>query len=112
MHIVFTTAVIVNALTITMFLIGFFYNFKQQPRHKAIYGYLIAGCVILYILMLSLILIYGFLKKHYLYSIILFLCIISHFIIGKLVKFETLKKYTIIQIMFYILSLTTVLSNF
>ena len=94
-----------------MLLIGLFHNFKQ-PKNKAIYGYLIAGCMLLYIIALSFALIYGFVGKHYLYSFVLFLCIISHFIIGKFVQYETLKKYTIAQIMCYIVSLITLLSNF
>lgn len=110
MHIVLISAIIVNILSIIMLLIGLFYNFKL-PKNKAIYGYLIAGCIFLYIITLSLALIYGFWGKHYLYSFILFLCIISHFIIGKLVKYETLKKYTTAQIMCYVLSLFTLLLN-
>ena len=64
------SAIIVNILSIIMFLIGLFYNFKQ-PKNKAIYGYLIAGCMLLYIITMSLALIYGFLGKHYLYSLVL-----------------------------------------
>ena len=111
MYIVLTSAIIVNILSIIMLPIGLFYNFKQ-PKNKAIYGYLIAGCIIMYITALSLALIYGVFKKHYLYSFVLFLCIISHFIIGKLVKYETLKKYTIIQTTCYVVSLITLLLNF
>ena len=111
MYIVLTSAIIVNILTILIFLAGLFYNFKQ-PKNKAMYGYLMVGGVILYIITLSTVLIYGFLGKHYLYSSILFLCIISHFIIGKLVKYETLKKYTTTQIMCYVVSLITLLLNF
>lgn len=111
MHIVLTLAIIANILSIIMLPIGLLYNFKQ-PKNKAIYGYLIAGCVLIYILTLSLALIYGFIKKHYLYSLVLFLCIISHFIIGKLVTYETLKKYTVVQIMCYFVSLITLLLNF
>ena len=111
MYIVLISAIIVNILSIIMLLTGLFYNFKQ-PKNKAVYGYLIAGCMLLYIVTLSLASIYGFFGKHYLYSFILFLCIISHFIIGKLVKYETLKKYTTVQIMCYIVSLVTLLLNF
>ena len=111
MYIVLISAIIVNILSILMLLIGLFYNFKQ-PKIKAVYGYLIAGCILLYIITLSLTLIYGLFEKHYLYSFVLFLCIISHFIIGKLVKYETLKIYTTIQIMCYIISLFTLLLNF
>jgi len=106
MYLVLISAIIVNILSIIMLPIGLFYNFKQ-PKNKAAYGYLITACMILYIITLSIALIYGFLEKHYLYSFVLFLCIISHFIIGKLVKYETLKKYTIVQILFYVISLIT-----
>ena len=109
MYIIF--AIIVNILSIIMLLIGLFYNFKQ-PKNKALYGYLIAGCMLLYIITLSLALIYDVFGKHYLYSFILFLCIMSHFVIGKLVKYETLKKYTTVQIMCYVVSLITLLLNF
>ena len=94
-----------------MLISGLFYNFKQ-PKNKAIFGYTITGCILLYIIVLGLALIYGFFGKHYLYSFVLFLCVISHFIIGKLVKYETLKKYTTVQIMCYVVSLTTLLLNF
>lgn len=108
MYIVLISAIIVNILSILILSIGLFYNFKQ-PKNKAVYGYLVTGCMLLYIIMIGLALVYGFLKKHYLYSIILFLCVISHFIIGKLVQHETLKKYTTAQIMFYAISLITLL---
>ena len=111
MYIVLISAIIVNIISIIMLLLGLFYNFKQ-PKNKAIYGYLIAGCMLLYIITISLASIYGLLGKHYLYCLILFLCVISHFIIGKFVKYETLKKYTIAQIMCYVVSLITLLLNF
>ena len=111
MYIILLSAVIANILSIIMLPVGLLYNFKQ-PKNKAVYGYVIAGCILLYIITLSMALIYGFFEKHYLYSLILFLCIISHFIIGKLVKYETLKKYTIAQVMCYIVSLITLLLNF
>ena len=111
MYIVLISAIIVNILSVIMLLIGLLYNFKQ-PKNKALYGYLLAGSMLLYIITISLALIYGFFKKHYLYSIVLFLCIISHFVIGQLVKHETLKKYTIVQIMCYIVSLFTLFTNF
>ena len=111
MYIVLNSAIIINILSIIMLLIGLFYEFKL-PKNKAMYGYLIVGCMILYIMTLSLALIYGFIKEDYLYSLVLFLCVISPFIIGKLVKYETLKKYTIAQIMCYVVSLITLLLKF
>lgn len=111
MYIVLLSAVIVNILSVILLPIGLIYNF-DQPKYKAVYGYLIAGCMLLYILMLGMALIYGLFVRHYLFSLVLFLCIISHFIIGKLVTYETLKKYTIAQVMCYIVSLITLLLNF
>ena len=111
MHITLILAIITNILSILILLIGLFYKFKQ-PKNKAMYGYAVVGSILLYIISLSITLIYEFLEKYYLCSFILFLCIISHFIIGKLIKYETLKKYTTIQIMCYIVSLITLLSNF
>ena len=111
MYIVLISAIIVNIISVIMLLLGLFHNFKQ-PKNKAIYGYLIAGCMLLYIITISLASIYGLFGKHYFYSLVLFLCVISHFIIGKLVKYETLKKYTIAQIMCYVVSLITMLMNF
>ena len=110
MYIVLLSAVIVNILPIIMLPIGLIYNFKQ-PKTKALYGYVIAGCMMLYILMLGLASIYGVFVKHYLFSLVLFMCIISHFIIGNLVTYETLKKYTIVQVMCYFVSLITLLLN-
>ncbi len=108
MHLVITLAAVANILSIIMLLIGLLYNFKQ-PKSKAVFGYFIAGSMILYLIVLSFITIYILLTNHYIRGIILLLCIISPFVIGKLVKFETLKKYTIIQIMCFIVSLLTLL---
>lgn len=103
---VLVSAIIINIISIITLLIGLFYSFKQ-PKNKAMYGYLIIGCMLLYIITMSFALLYGFFRKHYLYSLVLFLCVISHFIIGKFVKYETLKKYTTVQIMCYVISLIT-----
>lgn len=110
MHIVLTLAIIVNIISIIILLIGLLCTFKQ-PKNKAIYGYSITGCMIFYIITLGLVSIYGFLVKQYLSSLVLFLCIISPFVIGKLVKYETLKKYTIIQIICFMVSLLIILQN-
>ena len=108
MHIVLSLAIIINILFIIVLLTGLFYKFKQ-PKNKAVHGYLIAGCMISYILTLVLALIYGFLEKHFLHSFILFLCTISPFIIGKLVNYNSLKLYTIIQILSCLFSLIILL---
>lgn len=108
MHIITILAIIINILSIIVLLVGLLSRF-EQPKGKALYGYCIAGSLLMYILSLSLVIIFEFVTKHILHSFILLLCIISIFVIGKIVKYETLKKYTIIQIMCFVVSLVTML---
>lgn len=110
MHIVLP-AIIVNILAIIVLSMGLLYSF-EQPKIKAVYGYCVAGSMIMYIAIITIAAIYGLIVKHNLYSIILLLCAISPFIIGKLVKYETLKKYTIIQILCFVVSSAILLINF
>ncbi len=111
MYIVQIFAVIINILSIIVLLIGLFHDF-ERPKEKAVYGYCITASMIMYLIVLIFVGIYGLAIKHNLYYIILFLCVISPFVIGKLVKYETLKIYTTVQIMCYIVSLITLLLNF
>ena len=111
MRIVLALAIVINILFVISLLTGLFYNFKL-PKNKAMHGYLIVGFMLLYIITLSVALIYGFIKKHFLYSFILFLCIISPFIIGKLVNYNSLKLYTTIQIVSCLFSLIILLILF
>jgi len=111
MYIMTTLAVIVNIVAIVVLLIGLLYTFNQ-PKSKAIFGYIIAGSMIMYIMLLALVALFGLVINHNVFSFILFLCIISPFIIGKLVKYNTLKKYTIVQIICFIVSLVTMLLKF
>ena len=104
-------AIIVNILSIIILSVGIFYNF-ENPRGKAIYGYFVVGSMLLYIISLCFAVIYGLFMKHNFYSYILILCVISPFIIGKLVKYETLKKYTIAQVACFIVSLAILLLKF
>ena len=111
MRIVLLLAIIINILSIIVLSIGLFHKF-EHPKNKANYGYFIAGCMLMYILMLSFAAIYGLIIHHYLYCIVLFLCVISPFVIGKFVKHETLAKYTIAQIMCFIVSLIVLIQKF
>ena len=111
MYIIKQAAIIVNILAVISLLIGLFYTF-EQPKNKAIYGYCVAGSMIIYIIMLCIAGLYGLITNDNLYSLVLFLCAISPFVIGKFVKYETLKKYTVVQIMFFIFSLVTLLLKF
>ncbi len=103
-------AIIVNILATIVLSMGLLYNF-EQPKIKAVYGYCVAGSMISYIAILTIAAIYGLIIKQNLYNIILLLCAISPFIIGKLVKYETLRKYTIIQIICFTASLVILLLN-
>jgi hypothetical protein len=111
MYLIVSLAIIINIISIIVLSFGLFYNF-EQPKIKAVYGYTIAGCLISYMVVLSLIAIYGLIAKHNLYGLILLLCVISPFVIGKFVKYETLKIYTIVQIMCFIASLVTLFLKF
>lgn len=104
MRIVILTAIVVCIFAIIVLSIGLFHTFKQ-PKYKAIYGYCVAGSMILYIIMSGLGSIYEFFVNNSLYGLVLALCAISPFIIGKFVKYETLKKYTVFQILCFALSL-------
>ena len=108
MYIIKQLATIINILSVIVLLIGLVYDFKR-PKIKAVYGYTIAGCMILYIISLFIVSVYSLVVNLNFYGLILLLCIISPFIIGKFVKFETLKKYTVIQILAFALSLLTLI---
>lgn len=106
MYLVVQLAIAINIISIIVLLFGLFYNFGQ-PKIKAVYGYTITGCFIAYMVVLSIVAIYGLITKNNLYGFILLLCVISPFVIGKFVKYETLKKYTVVQIVCFVLSLVT-----
>lgn len=105
---IITTGIIINVLLIIVLLIGVVYKF-EHPKCKAIFGYTVTASMIMYILLLGIVTVYGLFVNHNLYSYILFLCIISPFIIGKLVNYNSLKKYTIIQILSCLFSLIILL---
>lgn len=110
MHIIITLAIIVNILALIVLLVGLLYNL-ERPKVKAVYGYTIAGCMIPYIVLLTLVALLRLTKEHSLYSFLLLLCVLSPFVIGKFVKHETLKMYTAIQIACFIVSLVILLFN-
>lgn len=108
MYLVVLLAIFVNIAAIVGLLIGLFHNF-EQPKSKAIFGYYVAGSMILYVVLLGLVVIRGWIIDHDFWCFILTLCVISPFLIGKLVKYPTVKKYTVIQIMVFIVSLVTLI---
>ena len=108
MYVVLASAIIINILPVIMLLIGLFCKF-ERPKNKAMFGYAVVASMLIYILFLGIIAIYELFTKHNLYSLILFLCVLLPFVIGKLVNYNSLKKYTIIQILCCLLSLIILL---
>lgn len=104
MNIITLTALIFNILAILVLCVGLFFKI-ENPKSKAVYGYVIAGGMIPYMLTLSNFAFYDSFIRHNFWSLLLILCVISPFIIGKLVRYETLKKYTVIQILCFCVSL-------
>ena len=111
MKIIIGLTIISNILAILVTAFGLFHKF-ENPKTKAVYGYTMAGAIIPYMFMLSTFIGLELVYKHNINYTWLLLCIISPFIIGKLVKFETLKKYTVIQILCFCASLAALLTAF
>jgi hypothetical protein len=104
MNIITLITIILNIVAILVLCAGLFHKF-ENPKNKAVYGYVIAGGMIPYMLALSIYVISDIIVNRNFWSIFLILCVISPFIIGKLVKYETLKIYTLIQILCFCASL-------
>lgn len=102
---------LINLITILALSAGLFNKF-DNPKVKANYGYLLAGSIITYLLSLTLVIIWDIFFNQNFQTILLLIFVLSPFIIGKLVKYETLKKYTIIQILCFILSFMVLFINF
>lgn len=95
---------IFNILAIIILMLGIFFKF-ENPKNKAVYGFVLVGGMISYMFLLSLYIVLDVLLKQKFISILMFVCVLSPFIIGYFVKYETLKKYTIIQILCFSISL-------
>ena len=110
MNIISIITLITNILAILVLCVGLFFKI-ENPKGKAIYGYVIAGGMIPYMLALSIYVLADMIINCHYWSILLILCVISPFIIGKLVRYETLKKYTLIQILCFCASLVVLCIN-
>ena len=104
MNIITLITIILNIVAVLILCAGLFHKF-ENPKNKAVYGYVIAGGMIPYMLALSIYVVADIIVNRNFWSIFLILCVISPFIIGKLVKYETLKIYTFIQILCFCVSL-------
>ena len=106
MRLVLYLSILVNIMTFISFMIGFAFTFKEDfnPKHIAKLGVVIGIITIIYLIFLSLVVISGCITGNYsVLSLLLF--IISPFIIGHYVKYETIRQYSIIQLFSFALSL-------
>ena len=92
-----------NISCILVLIYGLFANFAN-PKHKAVYGYTIAGTMLPLLLMLSLIAIKEMIFANFIMALLFIISILSPFIIGKFVTYKTLKGYTVLQILFFCMS--------
>lgn len=111
MHIAVMLAIISNILLIVVLSVALIYGF-EQPKFKAAYGYVLAGSMLAYLLLSGFVSVYGLLANRNPYALVLLLCMISPFVIGRFVSYETLKKYTVVQIMCFVVSLTALFLKF
>ena len=102
---------IFNILTIIVLSIGIIHKF-ENPKNKAVYGYIIAANMIPYLILLSIFALLEIFTTHIFSTILFLFSIISPFIIGKLVKYETLQFYTVIQILCFLLSAVIIIHNY
>ena len=85
MNIITLITIILNIVAVLVLCAGLFHKF-ENPKNKAVYGYVIAGGMIPYMLALSIYVMTDVIISRNFWSILLILCVISTFIIGKLVK--------------------------
>ena len=106
--------IIINFVVALSFAIGFIMNFKSgvNPKHKALVGLIIGISTTVYLAgLIALSIIYICLNKLLLSGVFLFFAMIP-FIIGYLVKYDTLKKYSYWQLVFFIGSLLILIRLF
>lgn len=103
--------IIINLITIILLLIGLLYNFKK-PQNKASFGYFMVGSFLIYIISLSCFILSKLFLTHDYYASYMIIFLLSPFIIGRLVKYQTLKKYNIIQTLCFTASLIALIIEY
>ena len=104
MRIVTYLALIINILTILVFITALFGKFNN-PKHQAVFGYVMVGTIITYLIFMGLYLVASLIFAHNLSALWMLLFMAAPFVIGILVKFETLKLFTVLQILTFCASL-------
>ncbi len=97
-------SLVVNILIIILFSVLYFIKGETEPKQKALRSSLSGAALLLYLILFVIISVFGVIKKDILlFSSLIFAFI--PFIIGKMASFETLRKYLILQIFSFVLSL-------
>lgn len=111
MTVITILTLIINIFAILVLIFGLFNKFNN-PKFKAAYGFWLVGSMILYMLCLSVFIIYNVIFNRDIYLLTLIACLLSPFIIGHFVKYKTLKLYTIIQILCFGVSLFVIFCKY
>ncbi len=98
MKLVTFLAEFINIITIIVFLTALFCKF-ENPKRKAIFGYVVVASIIAYLIFMGLYLISTLVLVHDLRVLWMLLFMVSPFVIGVLVRYETLRLFTMLQIL-------------
>ena len=111
MSFVLNSAIVINAITILIFLTAYIFEFHYSvnPKLKAICGLYSTVAMLLYLLSLIITVFYHIYYANA-FGMLLLPFIFMPFLIGRVVRYETLKKYTILQILCFIFSFVILLS--
>ncbi|MBR6162380.1 hypothetical protein IKQ26_00595 [bacterium] len=105
------SSISINIVTALLFLRLFLIKENSEPKQKAFWSSASGAFLLLYLISSLLIFICGIIKKDILMSsFVVFLFL--PFIIGKTAQFETLRKYLLLQIISFIISLILLLVIF
>lgn len=104
MQILLYITILLNIITILILFSGLLIKFKT-PKNKALFGYFMIGVMFMFLIFsiicfVAEIFIYNFINLN-----ILFLCILSPFVIGHLANQKQITFYTVLQIIFFSFSL-------
>jgi len=99
-------AKLINIVAILLFAVGLFFVCDKEvnTKHKAMLGVAMAITLALYILLLSLVAIF-FALQGKIVALALILFVVVLFPLGHYSKYETVKIFTILQILCFVLSL-------
>ena len=111
MQIIIYTSVIINLFVILLLMICYLGQNKCEPKFKATCGFWFTVFLILYILSILLFVITESLIKLNFTSLFYLVFVIVPFIIGYYSNYKKLMKYTILQEIFFIISLILLILN-